>query len=92
MNWLTRKNPETPATAIPAESLESMLAEMQRSGKPVLGMYGDDGTWSCKVCMHVAAVGAEFTVRSDYKHLSPMDAAAECLERMRAVLAKAGQP
>lgn len=63
------------------ESLEGVLAQLQRMGKPRLGMYGDDGTWSCNVDMFVNATGAEFKVRSEFDCKTPMQAARQCLER-----------
>lgn len=78
MNILARLSAaeRTPAT------LEELLVAMQKFGKPRLGMYGNDGRWSCAVEMHVSAKGATFEIKSEFGLTDPLSAAKQCYERV----------
>jgi len=60
-------------------SLEQLLDELQKYGKPRLSYMGNG--WHCCVEMYVCAKGVEFEVKSDFKHKTHKDAAIECCER-----------
>lgn len=78
MSWLE------PKTAAAPESLESLLTGLERHGLPRLLKMG--GGWYCNVEMNVTAVGAEFKVASEFDHRTAVAAAAECRDRVQAVL------
>lgn len=68
------------------KTLDEILANLQRFGKPRLGIYGGDGLWSCKVEMFVSGLGLSFDVRSEYDHATPLEAAEVCEKRMMQAL------
>lgn len=70
-------------------SLENMLLALSKHGNPFLHNHRD-GTWSCKVDMHVSAAGVGFEIRSDFTHRSPNTAVKQTLDRMIETLAKYG--
>lgn len=67
-------------TGYAALSLEEILVALCRVGKPRLSRLSD--AWYCIVEMHVASVGAEFKVGSDFSCQTPIDAARQCAERV----------
>lgn len=69
--------------------LEAYLLEIARYGKPRLGMYSKG--WHCNVEMHVEAKGCSFDISSDFGRDSPIDAATQCLERVRVALEGFGE-
>lgn len=71
-------------------TLESILLEMQPFGRPRVGLY--TGGWVSQIDMTVNATGAKFEIQSDFGFKSPTAAAAQCLERMRAVLHGVSSP
>lgn len=73
----------------PAPTLEQLLEALTHAGRPRVHQF-DDGTWGCTVKMHVAAAGTTFEIRSDYTHASPLEAAKQCVDRVRATLAQFG--
>jgi hypothetical protein len=64
--------------------LETVLAQLAKHGKPSVSMLM--GGWHCSVDMHVAAAGANFTVRSDFGLATPIIAAEQCAERVATML------
>lgn len=83
--------PKTPAVATaPAEtptatseSLEDVLMELAKWGKPRVGQYGSDGTWNCNLEVSITPIGAKFEVRSDFKQNTPLAAALQCRDNLR---------
>ena len=61
-------------------SLEDCLAELEKYGNPYLSK--DNGVWSCRIAVFVTGKGAEFKVRSDWKHKTHADAANLCRVRL----------
>jgi hypothetical protein len=64
--------------------LETILLKLARHGEPRLSLH--DSGWHCAVDMHVAAVGAKFSVSTDFKQATPLNAAEQCAERIEAML------
>ena len=71
---------EMPRTA--PESLEAVLLELAKWGKPTVGMYGNDGTWHCHVEVNVTPVGVKFEAKSDFKQKTPLEAAQQCRKNL----------
>lgn len=67
------------------ESLESVLDELSKYGRPALSMLQGNGWW-CRVEMNTSATGAEFKVGSECRHVSPIAAAVECRDRVLAAV------
>lgn len=61
------------------ESLEQLLAEMLKYGKP--SIHYIEG-WTCKVEMNTNAKGASFEIRSDFRMTTATAAVEQCLERI----------
>lgn len=76
-------------TAVP-RLLEEVIEELTRYGRPRL-YCSSDMLWSCVVEMNTIATGAEFNIRSDHKHPSPMAAALQCRERVLAAIGTTAQ-
>jgi hypothetical protein len=91
-NWLEKlKDKGAGAVPIEGESLESVLLDLARYGRPRLGQYGSDGDWHCSIEVTVSPVGAQFEVRSEFKNLkTPLAAASQCRDRLRAALKALG--
>lgn len=70
------------ATKVTNDTLEELLEELKRYGKPHLGIYGSDGLWHCSVEMNTNTVGADFKCSSDFKQPTPIAAAKQCMERV----------
>lgn len=89
--------PKTPAVAsAPAEtpkpageSLEDVLLELTKWGTPRVQSF-DDGTWYCCVNVKVTPVGVTFEAKSDFKQKTPLDAAIQCRENLRAAVKAIG--
>lgn len=64
------------------ESLEDVLIDLAKWGKPRVGQYGSDGTWHCSVEVSITPIGAKFEVRSDFERKSPLDAAKQCRKNL----------
>lgn len=77
--------PSAPSDAAikPEETLEAVLLELAKWGKPRVGQYGNDGTWNCNLEVSITPIGAKFEVRSDFKQTSPLAAALQCRENLR---------
>lgn len=84
MNWLAKVVPINEAIKVEQMSLEELLMELKKYGKPKVGMYGSgtDETWHCSVDMNTNTVGAEFKCRSEFNHTTPTEAAKVCMERV----------
>ena len=82
MNWLSKVTPIIEATKIQDLSLQELLMELKKYGKPKVGMYGNDDTWHCTIDMNTNTVGAEFKCRSDFNHTTPIEATKQCLDRV----------
>lgn len=65
------------------DDLQHLLLDLAEHGHPRLILF--DGGWYCSIEMHVAAKGASFKIASDFNHPSPLAAALQCDERVRAV-------
>jgi hypothetical protein len=87
MNWLSRKvEPE----ALPANmTLEELLADMERFGKPRLGKYNTG--WHSNIEVAVTAVGAQFEIKSEYGMPTPLVAAQQCHERLMQAIRSLGK-
>ena len=82
---------EPAKTAAPAgETLEDVLLELAKWGKPRVGQYGCDGTWNCGLEVNITPIGAKFEVRSDFKQTTPLAAALQCRENLREAVKKIG--
>lgn len=68
-----------PVDKVPADFVEK-LEWLLRFGQPRLSFITDG--WHANIKMHVGAVGAEFTIKSDFNHQSPIAALDVCIERM----------
>ena len=65
-------------------TLEEMFEELERYGRPIL-LRGERG-WSCTVDLNTAYDGMEGSVRSEFGKNKPIDAASQCLNRVRKAL------
>jgi len=81
MNMLARVASISQARKVEDMTLEQIMEELLNYGQPKLGVYGSDCKWSCSVDMNTNTVGADFKVRSEWDHITPLRAAKECLER-----------
>lgn len=98
MNPLNLFKPKDPAVACepvqaarPAdETLEDVLLDLARWGRPRVGQYGDDGTWHCGVDVNVAPTGVKFEAKSDFKRRTPLEAALQCRENLRGAVKAIG--
>ncbi len=68
---------------MPTLTLEEILAKLQRVGSPRL-MFS--GGWSCAVEITTPARGTDYTIRSEFGHMSPYAAAKECAQRVEKAL------
>lgn len=99
MNWLQRLK-EHNAVAVASEpaqadrptgeTLEDVLLELAKWGRPRVGQYGSDGTWNCNLDVSITPIGAKFEVRSDFKQTTPLAAALQCRENLREAVKKIG--
>lgn len=71
------------------ESVEDMLIELARFGRPSL-MQHSDGTWGCSVDVKVNSTGVDFKVRADHNHKDMRASVRQCLERLRKSLSELG--
>lgn len=67
------------------DSLEAVLAELARYGKPKVGVYGSGG-WHCSIDLSTTSAGVGFSVASQFDHKTPLEAAIVCRTRMLAAL------
>lgn len=66
-------------------TLESALNCMTKYGRPKLYCM-DDMTWYCTIEVFVTGKGVDFKVASDFKQKTPLNAAQQCHERLRAAM------
>lgn len=71
------------------ELLDALL-DLEKYGLPRLGKFGS--SWNCAVEMNTVHLGAQFTIRSEFDHRSPVTAALQCLERAIAAAGDRGTP
>lgn len=94
MSLLNLIKPKAPAVATdvaqPAttpratgETLEDVLLELAKWGKPRVSMPGGQGWYSC-VDVSITPTGAKFEVASDFSMATPLAAALQCRERLMA--------
>lgn len=76
--------------AVPQESLEDVLVDLAKWGRPRLGQYGDDGAWHCSVDVNVAPTGVKFEAKSDFKRKTPLEAALQCRDNLRGAVKAIG--
>ena len=77
------RSPEPAPPQSIGESLEDVLLELAKWGKPRVGQYGSDETWNCNLEVSITPIGAKFEVRSDFKQTTPLAAALQCRENLR---------
>lgn len=65
-------------------TLEKTLIDLSRYGNPRVSRL--DSGWHASIDMHVNATGAKFEVRSEFGHKTPIDAANECADRVKAIM------
>ena len=79
--------PAAPARfdAAPAtETLEDVLQDLAKWGRPRVGQYGSNHSgWHCNVEVRVTPVGVSFEAKSDFKHETPLEAAIVCRQNLR---------
>ena len=74
---------ETAKTAAPVgETLEDVLLELAKWGKPRVSMPGSKGWYSC-VEVNITPTGAKFEVASEFGMETPLAAVLQCRERLR---------
>lgn len=78
---------ETPAPA--GESLEDVLLELAKWGKPRISMPSGEGWYSC-VEVNITPTGAKFDVQSEFRMATPLAAAIQCRERLLAAVKSIG--
>lgn len=87
MNLPSRK---TEHKALPVNfTLEELLTEMERFGKPRVGKYGTG--WHSNIEVSITPVGAQFEIRSDFGLPTPLAAARECYDRLIAAMKELAQ-
>jgi hypothetical protein len=72
------------------ESLEDVLLELAKWGRPRVGQYGNDGTWHCGVDVNVTPVGVKFEAKSDFNQTTPIAAALQCRANLLAAVKAIG--
>lgn len=82
MTFLAKVTPLSTATKVNDATLEELLTELFKYGRPRLGVYGSDGLWHCSVEMNTNTVGADFKCSSNFDLPTPNAAAVQCLERV----------
>lgn len=74
---------EPAKTAAPAgETLEDVLLELAKWGRPRISIPSSRG-WYCCVEVNITLTGAKFEVSSDFGIETPLAAALQCRERLR---------
>lgn len=66
------------------ETLEEVLQELAKWGKPRVGQYGSTpGGWHCSIEVNVTPVGVKFEAKSEsFDHLTPTEAAISCRKNL----------
>jgi hypothetical protein len=63
-------------------TLEAVLKDLTKYGKPRISCH-DDMKWYCAIDVFVTGDGIDFKVASDFKQVTPLNAAQQCHERLR---------
>jgi hypothetical protein len=84
------RSPEPVPPQPMGETLEDVLLDLAKWGRPRVGQYGDDGTWHCGVDVNVAPTGVKFEAKSDFKRRTPLEAALQCRENLRGAVKAIG--
>lgn len=84
-NSLAEPAAPTRSAAAPAtETLEDVLQDLAKWGRPRVGQYGSTHEgWHCNVEVRVTPVGVTFEAKSDFKHATPLEAAIVCRQNLR---------
>jgi hypothetical protein len=78
------RSPEPAAPQPVGETLEDVLLDLAKWGKPRVGQYGSSHSgWHCHVDVTVTPVGITFEAKSDFKHATPLEAAMVCRKNLR---------
>lgn len=67
-------------------TLEQVLCEMTKYGKPRISYIGDG--WFSTIEMNTNSKGVSFEVKSDFNHVSPVNAVIECRSRMMTAISQ----
>jgi hypothetical protein len=70
----------THCNAVKQPTLEELLMELVKYGKPRVSMIGKG--WHSNVEMNTNTVGADFKCASEFDMATPTEAAKQCLERV----------
>ena len=84
------RSPEPVPPQPMGETLEDVLLELAKWGRPRVGQYGDDGTWHCGVDVNVAPTGIKFEAKSDFNQKTPLEAALQCRKNLLAAVKAIG--
>lgn len=91
LDLIKPKTSDAPATpSATGETLEDILLDLSKWGQPRVGVYTSDGLWHCSVEVNVTPVGVKFEAKSDFKQKTPLDAAIQCRENLRAAVKAIG--
>lgn len=66
---------------IATERLEDVLTELEKYGLPRVSKH--DSGWVAYTKMRVHVAGAEYEIRAQFGHRTPLAAARECLTRVQ---------
>lgn len=76
--------------AVADMTIEEMLAELYAVSFPRLTCMELNGLWHAVAEMRIKVQGAEFTVKSDFKHETPASALRQLTERVRNAMKQLG--
>lgn len=74
--------PSQSAPVAQQESLEDVLLDLAKWGRPKVGQYGNDGVWHCHIEVNVTPTGVKFEAKSDWKQMTPLAAALMCRKNL----------
>ncbi len=69
-------------------NLQEVIDELSKHGEVQLLRFGD-GNWTCSCKRRDKSTGVSFDIQSEYTHLTHIDAALCCLERLNKTFAAA---
>lgn len=76
-------DPSQSAPVAQQDSLEDVLLDLAKWGKPRVGQYGSSHSgWHCCVEVTVTPVGVKFEAKSDFNHATPLQAAVTCRKNL----------
>lgn len=84
MNTLTAPNPVADLPAV--IDLNELLTQLSKVGRPSLMQLQGAGGWHCGIEIPTTTTGAKINVSSTFDHVSPLSAARQCAERVKATL------